>query len=235
MNYKFVEEVAFYQRRDYGMQTKIMIGNNRFILKSRPKTGAREQWKDVPEFIIDNAPKISMSPRPRPSVQPPGRSPLSSPQKKNLPPPPPKKTADIQPSGRSPPRITSEPAVENMELDEASAEAVANVLLTNHTNKNTTTTKQTHTPPDVSNPKQTKVHRPIIDNRQKIQPIANRQKMNTSSSSNISSMSSSSRASRPTTTPHTSPSKALKIQMEAQQQKRNTKTDRTPTKNHKQQ
>lgn len=77
-NYKAVESAAYEQRRQNRMQTKVLIGKDRFILKIRPKDGQKEPWKNIPEFLINNLPKIQMSPRPRVLIQPERRTPTYS-------------------------------------------------------------------------------------------------------------------------------------------------------------
>lgn len=74
-NYKAIEAAAYEQRKNNRMQTKVLIGKDRFILKIRSKDGQKEAWKMIPEFIVENLPKITMSPRPRVMTQPERRTP----------------------------------------------------------------------------------------------------------------------------------------------------------------
>lgn len=74
-NYKAIEAIAYDQRRNHNLQTKITIGKDKFVLKCRQKTQQREPWKNIPEHPTDNIPKIIMSPRPRQMNQPERRTP----------------------------------------------------------------------------------------------------------------------------------------------------------------
>lgn len=255
-NYKFVEEIAFRKRRDEQMQTKIVIGNDRFILKCRSKEGQRSPWKEIPETLIDNRPKIDMSPRPRLVIQPRGRSPPTS---------PPKQTTTLlrQPSITSVtntenpaalnPNDIAEALLHHNDADQMDVDSSENIRQ-NHVDSSENT-KQNHTPPETFNPRKTKtnrVNKPVTDigpplstnytgfavppppaGRQKSNvsnkslPPASRQRSNTSSISNLSQTSNRSK-SKSVVTPNTSPSKAVKIQAEAAASRRSTMTARSP-------